>query len=257
MKQSCWWLVDKLSRTLQPDERDAVRGDLAESGVSGGQALRDLVGLVVRRQAALWKDWRPWLALVGIVGLVGALLFNFSVYVSRTYELYFWIIWNYSDIDPALLEETGMTVQRGIVRFVRHSLLLISWSWTGGFVLGSLSRRATWVNGAFFALVWLFFLNALRFMVAHQKLSTVLFLSTVLCLLPFIWGVRQGLRHDMLSLRRSICLAAAIASITAWAIWTGGWWRGGPWQTRQLYLSLILCWPVAYLVAAEWSEPQK
>ena len=30
-------------------------------------ARSDLLGLVARRQAALWKDWRPWLALIAIV----------------------------------------------------------------------------------------------------------------------------------------------------------------------------------------------
>jgi len=54
-----WWLVDKLSSVLEANERDAVRGDFAESGATGGQALRDMAGLVARRQAALWMDWRP------------------------------------------------------------------------------------------------------------------------------------------------------------------------------------------------------
>jgi len=81
---TAWWVVDIVSRLLEPDEREAVRGDLTESGARGGQALRDVLGLVVRRQAALWSDWRPWL--------------------------------------------TG-------------------WSWTSGFVLGSLSRRTLWVYG--------------------------------------------------------------------------------------------------------------
>jgi hypothetical protein len=66
MNRICWWFVDLVARTLEADERDAVCGDLAESGESGGQALRDLLGLVLRRQAALWKDWRPWLALAVI-----------------------------------------------------------------------------------------------------------------------------------------------------------------------------------------------
>src|SRR5205823_12219606 len=50
-----------------PDERVAVRGDFAESGETGGQALHDVLGLVVRRQAALWQGWRPWLVFVGLV----------------------------------------------------------------------------------------------------------------------------------------------------------------------------------------------
>ncbi len=59
---------------LEPDEREAVRGDFAESGETSGQALRNVLGLVLRRQAALWKDWRPWLALVGLVAPLGVLL---------------------------------------------------------------------------------------------------------------------------------------------------------------------------------------
>lgn len=49
MTRICSWLVEFLSRTLDPDERDAVRGDLAEAGETGGQTVRDLFGLVARR----------------------------------------------------------------------------------------------------------------------------------------------------------------------------------------------------------------
>jgi hypothetical protein len=37
MTRVCWRLVDILSLTLHPDERDVVRGDLAESGAAGLQ----------------------------------------------------------------------------------------------------------------------------------------------------------------------------------------------------------------------------
>jgi hypothetical protein len=37
MMRMCWWLVDIVSRTLEPDERDAVRGDLTESGRVAGK----------------------------------------------------------------------------------------------------------------------------------------------------------------------------------------------------------------------------
>jgi hypothetical protein len=49
MIRSCWWLVDIVSRLLEADERDAVRGDLAESNASAPQALRDVLGVLVRR----------------------------------------------------------------------------------------------------------------------------------------------------------------------------------------------------------------
>ena len=59
MRGLCWWLVDVLSHALRPGERDAVRGDFAESGETGAQALRGLLGLVVRRQTEVWRDWPP------------------------------------------------------------------------------------------------------------------------------------------------------------------------------------------------------
>ena len=69
-----WWLVDRLSRMLEPGEREAVRGDIAESGETAGQALRNVLSLVVRRQAALWKGWRPWLTFAALVAPLGILL---------------------------------------------------------------------------------------------------------------------------------------------------------------------------------------
>ena len=45
MTRICWWLVDKFSRLLEPAERDAVHGDVAESGETGGGALVEVRGL--------------------------------------------------------------------------------------------------------------------------------------------------------------------------------------------------------------------
>ena len=44
------WLVDLLTEMLDTDERQIVRGDVAESGVTGREAVRDVFGLVIRRQ---------------------------------------------------------------------------------------------------------------------------------------------------------------------------------------------------------------
>jgi hypothetical protein len=242
MTRICWWLVHAISRMLDTGERDAVLGDFAESGETGGQALRDVLGLVVRRQAALWKDWRPWLALIGLVGPVGLSLIVFSAVFSGTWELYRWIVSNYKYIEPALLDQTGFTLRHGILLSVCSLLLLLSWSWTGGFVLGSLSRRTIWAHGVVFCLVWWHFSGALRGALA-PKLSTALFLP------PLIWGVRQGLRLDTLRLRPAIFLAVGTAIVTVLAIWTEGWWRAGGWPRTMLFLSLILNWPVGYMVA--------
>ena len=41
MNRIGWWLADQLSQSLEPSERDAVRGDQAELGTSGTQAARE------------------------------------------------------------------------------------------------------------------------------------------------------------------------------------------------------------------------
>jgi hypothetical protein len=252
MTRICWWwLVDSVSRLLEPDERDAVQGDFAERGVTNGKALLDLLGLVARRQAALWKDWRPWLALAGVVGPIALLLIDFYLSLGRgsdLVDLHLWMIYG-------VIDQTGLTAGPVIGPLVCYSLLLVTWSGTSGFALGSLSRRTIWVNGPLFCgLFWLLFSDVLSAAVP-PKLSTVLLVSTALFLLPFIWGVHQGLRLGTLGLLRGILVASAVASLTALAIWTGGWWPGAGWQTRQIFLSTALLWPVGYLVAkAGWRQ---
>lgn len=73
MTHLCWWLVNQLSRTLAREEREAVRGDIAELDLSASEALSDILGLVARRQTALWNNWHPWLALLGIAAPLGVL----------------------------------------------------------------------------------------------------------------------------------------------------------------------------------------
>ena len=62
LTRCCWSLVELVSCLLDPPERDAVRGDLAECGAGACRTLGEVIGLVVRRQAAHWVDWRPWLS---------------------------------------------------------------------------------------------------------------------------------------------------------------------------------------------------
>ena len=97
----CWSLVDIVSRMLERDERDAVRGDLAEAGECAGKALLQVLGLAVRRQAALWKDWRPWLVFVGLVAPLGMLVSLVSSRVAGMSAIYSWMY--FSNWDWALL----------------------------------------------------------------------------------------------------------------------------------------------------------
>jgi hypothetical protein len=64
MSRICWWLVGILCRLLSPDERDAVRGDLTESGSSGAAAVLDVVDWPSAGRARCGstgaRGWRSW-----------------------------------------------------------------------------------------------------------------------------------------------------------------------------------------------------
>lgn len=256
MTRICWLLVDSVSRMLDPDERDAVRGDFAESGGTGGQALRDLLGLIVRRQASFWKDWRPWLALFGLAVPVGLLLGLSSISLVGSYDLYLWIFRNYGTIDPAILEQIGLTARSGVVHLVCASLLLGSWSWTSGLVLGSLSRRTVWVNGTLFCVVlsvvelsatlnrqYRYSVSGGVFSFTFYRVILPLILQLALVLLPALWGMRQGLRLAPRPLGKTILWVAAIVAMLAIRDWFLG-----PFRAIRL-LTLAASWPVGYLAA--------
>ena len=162
--------------------------------------------------------------------------------------------------DPVMLDQTGLTVSPGLAKMLRDSLLLLGWSWTAGFVLGSLSRRAILVNGMLVCgLVATLFSVALT---ADPPPKPLLLLSLVVTLLaaPLIHGTVQGLRHGSLNQRPALLLAASIALLTTLSIWSAGWWCGGPWNTLQLAFSLlplVLCWPAVYIAATASSQAQQ
>src|SRR5207248_7607880 len=105
MTRLCWWLVETVSRVLEPDERNAVRGDFAESGETGERALCDVLGLIVRRQAALWREWRPWFTLVCLIIPLGMSLSIVSRITAGQGAVYTWLYAN--NWDWALLGNVG------------------------------------------------------------------------------------------------------------------------------------------------------
>lgn len=257
MTRGCWRLVEILSRMLDADERQTVLGDLAESGQTGSRALWDVLGLVARRQAALWKDWRPWLVLVGLIGPVSILLSLSCSWINSGFDLNLWIIRNRRDIDPIILSQTGLSVRQGVALLARSSLLLFCWSWACGFVLGAMSRRTIWFNGVLFCLALLFLgsqvnrsypAGVYQYSVHGWPLPLVfytailpLILQTMLMLLPSLWGMHQALQPQTFFVRTILW---AVAVVTALAVPSWFWWPGS-WQMRLLLLATY--WPIGYL----------
>jgi hypothetical protein len=284
MTRICWWLVDHLSRLLEPDEREAVRGDLAESGETGGQALRGVLGLVVRRQAALWKHWRPWLALVGVVVPFGMLLTLVSRATANGSAIYIWLYannWDWTFLENAGFRHDLAYFSAGV--FMSY-ITLMCWSWTSGFVLGSLSRSTIPVNGALFCLVLLLaelpgapqyighapLLYRVRavespspvFALAFYRVMFPLIVQAVLVFLPSLWGMRQGRRLVTLRpLLQAMLWIAALATLAAIPIPSHVWWRFNhlylppvAWDGWQVgLLRLVVYWPIVYM-AAKWGR---
>jgi hypothetical protein len=222
--------VEAAARLLARDEREAVIGDLVEAGESTWQGLLGVLGLVFRREATLWKSWRPWLAGFGVTLPSSFLLMGVSLSVS----------WSYLTLRcPELLQKSSLTLGSGTIVLLCKALLLIGWSWTGGFVVGSVSRRTLWASMALCYSPCLFCLSRFRV----ESLSRF---CLFLFLLPAIWGVHQGLRISKMKLSWAIALAIAITVLMLpnWSSGAQHWWSPPRWT-----LNWALCWPAWYLVA--------
>jgi hypothetical protein len=275
------WLVDKAALLLDPDERDVVRGDLAETGESGARAVGDVLGLVVRRQAALWASWRAWGALLLVVIPVGMLLSLVSRLWADGTSVDAWVYlghWDWS-----FLKYPGLRADLLRVLFLtlRDHVALICWSWTCGFAIASLSRRTAGVNALVFCT--LLFAGTLGssttmradsrvFATAFFRLVMPLLVRAFLVALPAIGGMRRALSREKMSLKTALLWTFAIATITV-ANHTAveesasffGWRPFGPmpdpgfdrnlgtdddvidWKLR--FLPLVVMWPAVYLLA--------
>jgi hypothetical protein len=225
-----WWFVEAAGRLLARDEREAVLGDLVEACEGTWRGLLGVLGLVFRREAVLWKSWRPWLAGFGVAFPSSLLLMGVSLSVS----------WSYLRLRcPGLLEQASLTRPSGFLVLICQAFLLIGWSWSGGFVVGSVSRRTLWASTILCYSPCLFCLTRFRV----ESLSRFCLL---LFLLPAIWGVAQGLRLSRMKLSSAIVLALAVTvmMLPAWSSAGQHWWSPPRWT-----LNWVLCWPAWYLVA--------
>lgn len=211
MTSNLWPLVELAARPLERDDRDVVLGDSLEAGDSPLQALSGVLGFVLRRQILLWKSWRPWFA-VFIFGVPSTILLMYvSVSVTFTFDRLMGI----------KVGQWAPTGHEGFAMLLCHICLLITWSWTSGFTLGSLSPKTLWLNAALFVLLGFD-------KVDHFHLGAFFRLCPFLFLVPALWGIRQGMRTVRLRFAPAFLLAATITvlMIAAWtdnALWVFNW----------------------------------
>ena len=228
-------LMEWAARRLECSEREAVLGDLSEAGGSSWRGLVEILGLVMRRHAALWRDWRPWLAALGVALPSAFLLMGVSFSISCTYQRL---------AGPQACAACAPTAQEDSLLLLCQVVLLIIWSWAVGFVVGSVSRRTVWVSGALCLAPCVYCLSKF-----HE--TTLSRLCLLLFLPPVILGAYRGLRIIEIKRGAALALATAVTVLMfcAWssgALWTLNWallvpvwfiviqaWRPGSWQTKS------------------------
>lgn len=235
MKNVPWHILEVAAQLLERREREAVLGDLTEASEGAWRGFVDVVGLVIRRQASLWKEWRPWLAAFGVAVPTSFLLMGFSLSVS--------VAWRRC-VGAGLLGSAGRPASADILQLLCQVSLLAGWAWCSGFLVGSVSRRTLWASLISYCAPCLFCL-------ARFRIESLSRFCLLLFVLPAVVGVYQGRRLSQI--RAAVALAIAVA-VTVLVIPTrqlsGQTW----WSLSALLVNLTLTWPAWFLVATAWKK---
>jgi hypothetical protein len=279
-------IVGHLTRLLHEDEREVVRGDLAECHTPAVRALREVLGLILRRQAALWLAFEPWLALLTVVIPIGVLL----SYASRSWAegaaediLLYGRLWDFSYLANPGWRADLISVA---ARMAAAWLALIGWSWTSGFALARLSRPTAWLTVTMLCLVvvtatWgtstIAHLHRQHGPSLQHHLTFTVFprlLRVFFVMVPLVWGATLGMRRRPLRLMPTVLGVLLLASVSIAASkgleGSLSFGRGmipadkGPDgfvvsadDPRPLwFLSLVMMWPAAYVLTAARPQSQ-
>lgn len=211
-------LAEMATFFLAPKDRDAVLGDLVETGAGGWSALGSVLGLVVRQRMEVWRAWQPWVASsVAFAGSLLLLSVSFGLSVDSRHFLH---------------------GERGFGCVFCEALLMLSWAWTSGFVVGALSGKTRWVSGILCAIPCLS--CVLRF---HD--TSLSCLCVLLFLLPGVVGAAQGVRSGRLS--HWTALTLAITMTVMMVVWGGIY-------MRNWFLLLPAWWLVAHAERSKLSN---
>lgn len=286
ISRTCWVLALWLSSTLERAEGQAVIGDLAESSESGGRALFNVFGLVIRRQAAVWKDSHSWVVLFMLVIPFSFVLGTVAGRVATLSTIYTWMYAN--SLDWGLLKNFGFWYVLGdvAIQLSLSCLIVACWSWSAGFLLGCIRkplqptmRGALLLLLAVFQIVnaperWFHFWIALsgappmpavdpNAPVTASAFSHVIFPFIFLALfvaLPAIWGMQHAVSAPR-KLRSGLVLSASVSIMTmllrvlpGLGILLFASVRQWAWQHRDTMRLIPLFeyfayWPVLYLLA--------
>jgi len=219
-----WTIVEVVaSRLLERNECEAVLGDLAETRESTWSAMLDVIGLAFRRKATPWRTLAPWVAAFGLAVPLSLTLMGLSVSIAKAGQQ--WVNGN-------ILNGSNLALGPGLALLLSNIILLTAWSFTGAFVLGTISRRTVRISVA------LSFVPC-AFCLARFRIESLSRFCLLLFIIPAAWGLIYGLRFARIRLRSAVFFATLITVLTIPA-----------WPTKGAWIpNWALSWPAWYLVA--------
>lgn len=278
-----WRLVEWSANLLDQHERQAVLGDVAESGERWNRALGEVLGLVIRREAAMWINARPLLILVDVIMPLGLLISVNARFISGETSVYVWMYANNTDWE--LLHNSGFWYVLADASFlvVGQYLTLVCWSWTVGFVIGGVSRKPAWRTSTVLVLVlvlaetalaphymaycwqWLQVLvhippaqvsNGPVTALGFYRVAFPFLVQMILVALPAICGMHQGAR--VRAFRRPwrigvwslafLSLAVLLTRDPGFGVLAVMYMRPAFWRIPEIrWIELVAYWPAAYL----------
>ena len=286
ISQKRWPVVLWLSGFLDQVEREAVLGDLTEYGESGGKAIANVLGLVVRRQTAVLLDRKLWVSVALVVLPVSYLLSAISQTTAGQGAVYSWMYLN--NWDWALTRNPGFWHLLGemATNFAIACIMLACWSWSGGFLIGRLPKAILRASRDVFIVLlassqlsdapdrvlqlWMYFHGLPlrpRLPDVHAPITANVFyhvffpwiVLAVLVIWPASSGIRQGNQSLLLGWKMRVVLVTAstvsllilLIQLPGFGFLFGAAVRQWLWGNRYVMqvLSLLCFWPMLYFIA--------
>jgi hypothetical protein len=246
MKTLIWWIADRVSRLLAPEERTIVMGDLIESDLTGSQALLEIAGLIARRQIEIWKDFGPWLALFGLSGIAGSFLSAITLRFGSAAGMQLHTYWHYG-----VHYGDGRTPGEDLL-FLSGLFIAISlWAWSSGFVLRLLSRRAVWITGTLFCMMVFQGFPEYMMLAGHiiRRGPEMVFLPVLLpgnlvFLIPIWLGIWQARRGQLPHAGTITLLAATVFTLSVMLANV----PMAPAPALTLSVCAVASWPLGYML---------
>lgn len=248
---------------LAEGERELLLGDIEELRLRDGQAMRELLGFLLRRWLVPFCDWRVWAGAIGFIWLAWMPMLRDFFFVfygpSRLYT-------TYKKYDA--LYESGLSFQQDLYIWCSQLALLLLFCWSSGYALALISRRnlvvATGlvVAAVFGSWTWLSF--------SFGRIAIIAGIQTAVLLTPAWAGALRYLRRGPMRPASIVVLVCATFSLIGLQAWMSGWFQEAmlvsdgdiSWLHTTAWYQRIQPWlvvscPVIFLVVERWIGVRK